>query len=96
MISSFRSGVTKIFALLVCTQRSLVVTDVSEQHIGPIIEDRTDRLFQNVGKYHSTLRGIPEKRIYMSDSNDSLSAVFRITHIYSKRSYTIIIMLDVS
>jgi len=52
---------------------SLVVTDVSGQHIGPIlkgqagcliIEDRTDRLFQNVGKYHSTLRGIPEKRIY--------------------------------
>jgi hypothetical protein len=51
-------------------QRSMIVTGVSWQHIGPIckgqlpLEDGTDRLFRNVGDYHWLLKvgptGYPE------------------------------------
>ena len=54
------------------TQRLLVVvTDVSRQHICPILkgqltlvlinEDGTNRPSRNVGSYQSTLRNIPEE-----------------------------------
>ena len=60
------------------TQRRLVVTDVSEQLIGPIfeeplkticqsrlqrnLEDATDRLYRNVGNYQCTMSNNPEEQ----------------------------------
>jgi len=63
------STLLEIFALLGCTQRILVVANISNQPIGPIFmdqaahflirEDGTDTLFRNIDNNQSTLGNIP-------------------------------------
>jgi hypothetical protein len=48
----------------------LLLAGVSGPPVGPVfkgkavLEDRTDRLFRNVGNYQYTLRNIPEERMH--------------------------------